>query len=814
MKIKYILQTALFIMAMTSCDDKDLSLDDAHVQGNDNYYFYLAEEPHTRVSYDNDNHSVFESGDRLGAFALNDDGFTAVDGQPVNVPYEVRIYDGKKRLVSVGVTPLAKGQPKYLFYYPYKADMTIDMLKNLTHTIELNQADDDGYEKSDLLWDIAVETSDWSGPKVAVAMDHAMANIIVNFTADMMTPVDEIYFTSCAPTATGVNLLSSTLDELNDDRNYKTAGDVSSKIKMYNYKGDTDAQKRVFRAAVPAHQTIQAGSTIIMTGKNGGDRKFRIKNELTLEPGKNYYFTVGNKPNYPIPNDDDSWVLDVRDKEGNLVGLLCREYLVFQPNGTADKDEKTGVPFGNTKSLNTHAWVLYQLDEKKVPILSEGKILCFLYDFEYRAWCDLPNPNISSKAAGMFDMPHGCTTVKKGGTGADGNDDKTSDTATEYGMVGGTVVWMASNSNSEIVDFEMPKGEIIPNNLALVNGHVTATGDGGCDLSYIPEEEDPEACFVIPRVITDSRDGKTYPLTKIGYNQFWISKSFDYDGEIDGKPLVCYNSRSGGINIPKEESKINPGYMYLFYTLDKEEYDPYKLNYENTPRFGSNYVPIKMYNLLTMGDKILPPLQSSDNLQGGSYHLPKSSDTEVLVKYVGGYPVMKLTARYRIPVINMKYGYSRVQGSWRGEIPQAGESNAAYAGNVSGFNCRGLGWFGFDISNTDCNMPGIDGVVCLNEPDRIPRVTVMNLHNWHMWATREACLDDGNIEQCVYRTTAAGATEINNGRVPVVYTKSFAQVRFFLSFRQTNLKPRSNISSRAVAHRQSPSRNVYVETME
>jgi len=376
--------------------------------GLEGYYFRLQgigeDATVSRTTYPNAVQSYFEAGDKLGIFTVDASG-TAVQA---NLPYTVVGAAGEPQaLKNVDKQAFEGEEYKYLIYYPYSETMTLGGLANLTHSVSAAQdnteADAAGFtefEKSDFLWDlasVAVDESnnpltDTDGKKyVNVIMDHVCATIIINMMSEFVaegttvphlinmqrTVTNGIYLTK-APT---VDALRAAV--FNDDKSASTLtykDDDKSDVMMHEIKYSTNENApklRTFRAVVPP-QIIEAGQSIV----NVAGRDFKYTHPdgtpLALQPGKRYTFHV-NDPSKPFIDidEDDSWIFDVIDPvTGEKVGLLCREYIRFQPHSAGSWDDNmkkqdfvTGYPCEvtvnsktyQTKMISSQVWVFYDL---------------------------------------------------------------------------------------------------------------------------------------------------------------------------------------------------------------------------------------------------------------------------------------------------------------------------------------------------------------------------------------------------------------------------------------------------------------------
>lgn len=382
----------------------------------DSVFFILADPvPLTRVTYAGDGlHADFEKEDLVGCFALNDDLTAAEgDGFKPNACYRVSVHTnittGEDRRFLSPVTDsddLNKSKSKYLFYYPYDPEITsLDQLKKFTHSVNTDQNDRDRYEASDLLWDICIP--DAAKQSVYVEMDHAMAQIIVEVESGLIKEGTVPTLLNIPTTVSKLDLVKPDLATMTADMgvegSYELAEDSRKSITMWEF-GYATSGNLMFRAAVPANHTISSGSLAVqITKPDDTPAKYRLSKALNFEPGKNYRLTLVSEKETTTPGevgDDDTWVYDVLDPETMApVGLLCREYVRYQPGVAVGGDEYvTGVGYdrasaqpvqsldSDTKFVNSQAWVYYKLQPgTTIPDLSTGQVLQFLYDVRANA---------------------------------------------------------------------------------------------------------------------------------------------------------------------------------------------------------------------------------------------------------------------------------------------------------------------------------------------------------------------------------------------------------------------------------------------
>lgn len=696
------------------------------------YYFLLDKPVISRsVSYDSDEHSEFGGGELLGCFALDDSG-NAVAGEKANACFAVSVIsssnadiDGHKVLVPDSPSDkLDKGHSAYLFYYPYNPEIkSLAELKRLTHSIKTDQSEAASYEASDLLWDVAKPAD----RHCLVEMDHVMANIIIVIDGVEYDVEKGAQVIGQPLTAENINLTAPDIESMrNADGSYfytvdplQPKADISALYANYSSANDR------FRAAVPANRTIKAGTDIIRlwSKKTGLEKIFSLKEDVTLEPGKNYYFTLIRKGiTQPEVNDDDSWVLDVLDPEtGEPVGLLCREYLRFQRHNDYKIPDEPTVPEDATGQprLNSQAWVFYNLQsDGKTPELSRGQVLRFIYDVRVNQpehADDRPDPNNGEKLSGYaWPYPH-----KKydywGGTGFGvflakhgykwtydeskgyGVPDNPKAFLGDYWMNGGVVIW--DGINNRIAEFIMPdQSESATNEDASQYGHIAIPADGSAPyVSYSPFEEGApdhdgnKIGVVLQHWLIDTRVGldgqierRRYPLVKISFNQFWMSKSLRCKTFVDGTPLHCFNTGRMRFDVHEDTPPLaEKGYLYPF--LTECNFDPL---YDKGEDYTDNVLEMTLlYNYNAYADdRILPVSHESI-----SYYVRPSLDE---YKRFAGYLCSASVSK-------MMYNKSLVVGrgnNWSNEekidmFCKGGTLRdlECYVANVSGLNLKAYG---------------------------------------------------------------------------------------------------------------------------
>lgn len=332
LNIVKLLFISVSVLATFSCKDDELTTPVSSTDY-DNNFFIIRYDEKSRLTHEDMFHSKFDDGDRVGVFVI-DDNCNPV-GNLQNVEYAVFSTTSLTRpelgtyqsLKAVDGMEVKRDAPAYLLYYPYEAQMTLERAKSLTHTVMADQTSPQNYTTSDILWEI-IERNNRS--YVDVVMDHAMANVIVMLSKKDYPSGADVTVLNLPISAKNIDYTSDGCDNLK----YDILAQPTSDIKMWSF-GENDTYF-YFRAAIPACHTILGGTKFLKVENSAGIKEYRIKNDaegLELLPGRNYIFTAGTVQTPVIPEGtDDSWVLDVLDPiTGEIVGLLCREYLYYAP---------------------------------------------------------------------------------------------------------------------------------------------------------------------------------------------------------------------------------------------------------------------------------------------------------------------------------------------------------------------------------------------------------------------------------------------------------------------------------------------------
>lgn len=883
-------------VAITACQDElDISGGAAIEDYGDSYFIIDTDGmPLSRATYSDINNTVFDEGDIVGVFGL-DGNDNICDGEE-NIPYSVNVIAGtlnpdgtiapstKRSLKPATDKEVKKNRTKYLFYYPYQKDMTFADIQNLKHSVATDQRpaeEETGknkvYENSDLLWDIAVPES--GGKYCHVRMDHAMANIIVIVDETNYAPDKGVVINGVNITAKGINLMTDGIDNLAGTYTTDTPTDG---LNMWGFNYDAGGSRQ-FRLAVPA-QTIKAekGKNFISVqyGKSDKDgnvtyqnKTFNLNKDLVMKPGYNYIFRLSTRP-LPIPDydEEDSWVLDVLDPEtGEQIGLLCREYIRYQPQNTLTGNnfgidqitfpfEKGVEPYPEGINLTTpganpshlegvtmssQAWVFYNMDGNS-PNLERGQILRVIYDVRYHtsgnytamgAW---PFPykvdsyyselNNSGSSHSFYLSAHGHDWVCADGFGRSTTDNEKgafknqsyyefwdvfqgeSDHSCYYTMHGSWIWWCPEHNL--IYDFKLYDGKRVSNQVAYEYGHIAIPNSGNPFVSFaavsennpIKDNEGNKVGFTVPHYLIDSRttqNGKTeikrYPLVKIGYNQFWMSRSLSAKHLNDkyNTQLIDYSG------VSKQNNPYSvPGYILPEHY--QKSTDPDKTNWD---------VDL-LYNTKTVLTEGFAPVSQ---ITGEKYIIPTAANLRIMWDYLGWHAFSKFITgdviasqdpeSYKLKGKNPPK--SKDEALARGFF----ESNNGICVNVSGFNIKSLGYFHLTPYSWIEGAGAAAAIILDPEDDTKNTLAVFQINNYH---------HSGEYGQIV-----KNAQQANDRQDESNQTLIFAPVRLFMRFSpQDNKKCEGH--SRPSLHSDAPtaipttrsrsvsgsvSRNVYVELM-
>lgn len=869
--IYFRLITALLLAsALTACEDEDI------VQNNGNhaasnafwaqYDFVLGENSYmTRVSYEDDKVSLFEEGDEVGVYVVNDEG-NLVSGETYNsnVRYVVRnathLENNEQRQVLLPFNPneaVTKNPAyHYVLYYPYDADMTLNRLKDYTHNVATDQGEAGAFEASDLLWCYYTPPAG-STEAYEVAFDHAMAQIVVLLGGIYMPGENQasaVQLLNMSVQATDINMVQPGGTSFS----YTTSNTKVEEIGAWWFeKGSTDDLLQ-YRACIPA-QAIGAGEPLVRIHFNSATYKdYKINTELQLKPGHTYTLTLSKEGITEIEiNDDDTWVYDVFDPETDQrVGLLCREYLRYQPqiqeNSYDTPDKTTGTVVDDNKSaINSQAWVFYNLQaDGKTPELSKGTVLRFIYDIHENRnnvldaahFWPLPHTQPGDQThQGLFTPEHGFKWIQSKTPADNGNyygisssevDEsllQDNEKETNYFMHGGTIYW--DGQNNKISDFTPLAKENAPTNeQAKMYGHIAINPEtkevkvSYSAISGTDYSEDANGCrigILTPRNLIDKRGNSepvSYPLTKIGYNQFWISKPFRATTLTDGTTLPCYNKQGNPNGNTLDERKpatvtfntsdyIQKGYIFPFAknvtTGDgsNTNYDPFNDPAEMAGPQGtewdgreSSFRPAPLYNKLAVEDPNFVPKSTENEYE---YLMPTADEFEAMIDYFGYGFAAKLCTREIARMVGAQttaYGNDRYTALMRGETYHA--AAGFFTANISGFNLHPTGYFSTDA--TDGTSVGNSAAIILKSQQNVSSTSVAYI-SFEPYSPWNSTPYSGFFYTAAY----------NYGNF---YTSFFAQVRLFMRFKNPTAGGASITTSTRSVSGSAPaeSRNVYI----
>ena len=279
----------LLLPALTACTDgtDPLPAPAAHPR------FVLQQTVQTRVTYPTDSYtqSQFEEGDVLGAFVLDNNNTLVTDARS-NARYIVTQEGSNLTLTPEfpqDAFPANAGYT-YIFYYPYKEGTEFD---EVTHLVEADQRSQARYENSDLLWDAAQGTGTNDNLTVNVAMNHAMASIVLEVPTEMMATDAENNVTGTATLKNVYRRISIIqLQTEKPEHGVLTLG--NSSITMQHFDSRKEDSMEIFRAVIPP-QTYSNGLEMFAIETPDGEKTYTSafsNAPLTFESKKYYLFTV------------------------------------------------------------------------------------------------------------------------------------------------------------------------------------------------------------------------------------------------------------------------------------------------------------------------------------------------------------------------------------------------------------------------------------------------------------------------------------------------------------------------------------------
>lgn len=774
------------------------------------YYFVLKEgRTQTRIAYPNYQQSFFEEGDAVGIFALTGEGTTGnpyvlAEGTKGNEMYVVKNIMGTAKVSGMQVLepakstiPLPQGPDyTYVVYYPYTAGLTFNQLTSLRKLVKDNQNDPGSrmhyFEQSDLLWDVVKEAVTGGGvQQVDIVMEHAFSTIVVEVSGELVDDIPVEPFTKANAvvtllgmdtTAVDINLTAKEKAELNYTVKTETP---KPEIAFWDF-GVGSSGNRAFVAVVPSGQSIPANTPFLRIRDRGAStgKEYQTKQAIQLKPGEAYIFSVmKTHVESPEPDDDDTWVYDViNPDDGKLAGLLCREYLRYQPDITdGTKPEKhTGTDYTDgqiqTKYINSQAWVFYPMKGLNTPNLNKGTVVRFIYDLEtdknFKLW---PAPHIKKNMEGIFAPKHGYQWADtEESTGWDhGKESEKPENIHEYYMHGGTIAWKWDpvQTKSIISSFTMPDAQIT--NEKAARGHIVIGTGGEPSVSYENSKTGEKAALLIPHFLVDRRkgkDGKTvvnrYPLVKIGYNQFWMTKSLRATVLTDGTPLTCYNHATEANVSFASGTILQAGYIYPFGQTNNQMYDPYHDPAQMEPA-ESSYRPAPMFNRMAIeSDLLLPESEGRNTL----YLAPAVKDMEEVVNYVGYAFASKMNTDIQT-YTNDKFSEDALAALCKGKIIH--ENANFYTVNICGLNLKPQGFYDGVYSGTAVsNLGGTCTLLLKSDISERPAVSYFTIEPYDGFKVSN---DKSDFIETLYGKDNPSTMQYSYG--------VFAPIRFIMKFR-------------------------------
>lgn len=851
------LLATLAIIGAASCSD-DPIVDDG--DGNDahrillpgEYHFIISCDtdpsfkPSSRVSYESIEASRFSTGDHIGVFAsdreaqIQNDVFSA---RNMNDDSEIQVLAPPAGNVTQGLEteiPTEGDNINYIFYYPMNESWKLSNVNptgtGLSYSVETDQSTKENYEKSDFLWNHLVY--DGNEEYQSIHMHHLMANIVVKIHKDSIAPdpvsnEKTVTLRNLPVKAARIYLFTGTPGAMKysvPDR------DNSADIKMY-CQGEM-GDYLVYRAAIPAWNTLSAGDPIITVNLydrqgNVEEVTYNLAKDISLKDGFYYTFTLRSavKPAIPDVSEDDSWVLDVFDPETNeIVGLLCREYLRYQPGvGRVEKEYITGTPYNDTKYVLSQAWVFYNLKEdyesERIVNLDEGTVLRFIYDLRTSKGaytnhpCEsrwpLPHQGATGGGGGIFAVEHGHVWEPNWddnlGHGESsplyqwrnteyvekGHDDPLTG---ELYMHGGTIKWEQTtgvhpfNDNAEelyyhqISEFKMPDPSLkVTNNDAKKYGHIAIEPSGKVGVSYRNYDDqtnreidnpDIKVGIVVPHTLNDLRGEEytEYPIVKIGYNNFWMSKSLHTQCMNDGTPLVDHyntlNRETVSFNDP--DTPLEKGFLYPYRADEGIVFDA-KIDAD------SRDYPL-LYNYVAFSDPKFVPREADVDVQGLSrfkVNIPDDENMGAILNYFGIACAAKLMSASFRPAILTSYDQVYDLKEALKHKCYTDDGYNFYVANISGFNLLAMGGFTGNSYNKDLGrqlsmwllLPEDERITQNAQGENVLNVGLLRFDNYSAFS------DEGNLGEIVHKITQMPTGEYTY--TPLT-TQLFYPVRYFM----------------------------------
>lgn len=487
-------------------------------------------------------------------------------------------------------------------------------------------------------------------------------------------------------------------------------------------------------------------------------------------------------------------------------------------------------------AINSQAWVFYNLKPgTSVPDLTSGTVLRFIFDVvtcgnlpgntpwlhpaytsnkdqnntvypqlattETGMFWPLPHTTIEGEdAQGIFKTRHGHSFINtvsmsgwplaSPGYGYDSTE------SLEYYMHGGTVTW--DPVNNIIDDFVMPEVKVTTRQ-AESFGHVAIRHEGGSKtvtISYTPLRDattDDDGAYVGQTAEKTVTVGDvSYPLRKVGFNQFWTGKSLRSKNAVNGEPLTCFDLPTGVGDIsydPDGQDVLDPGFLYpavskgmSFDVGGKCKSSVYDDDFFPFRDGASSDIAL-LYNVSAIADKkIIPSSSPSEN-----WHLPSWKEIAALRRYGGFCFAAKWTTdEIRTRISTGVYAESTTTALQNGWLL----GTDSYCANISGLDFKPFGVKNPLDSNNNperglTNQSGAtffffvdsenDNIFESEQKSADTWIEMFNFNPWDCWGTNP--LNGPNFRSGTHFKTANNDNDnrIANSRV-------FASVRLVMSF--------------------------------
>lgn len=281
-----LISITVVLCGLTACTDSN----DTWIGASSSPRFVLGT-MQSRVTYPTNDytHSVFEEGDVLGAFAIDENNNVVGTS---NARYRVVGTEEDSQTLEPELTQdafPANVSYTYIFYYPFKEGTTYT---SVTHMVEADQRTEALYERSDLLWDNAGNNSETPESLiVTVEMNHAMSNIILEISKDLIAQSENGDVTGSVI----MHNINRAISGINLSTDFPTYGQrtISSSITMQHYGHREKDGMEIYRAVIPP-QSFANNQNLFTIEMAQGSKTYRseIAGSLNFEPKKYYLFTV------------------------------------------------------------------------------------------------------------------------------------------------------------------------------------------------------------------------------------------------------------------------------------------------------------------------------------------------------------------------------------------------------------------------------------------------------------------------------------------------------------------------------------------